>query len=59
MAAIIAVLEFPPRFSLSNHVSTESRYGIKSAFFDFLVLDACTKGLTLKLIIKNAHTQIM
>jgi hypothetical protein len=23
------VLEFPPRLSLSNHVSTESRYGIK------------------------------
>lgn len=27
--AIIMVLEFPPRLSLSNHVSTESRYGMK------------------------------
>lgn len=40
IAAIIAVLELPPRFSRSNHVSTESRYGMKSAFFDFLFFDA-------------------
>jgi hypothetical protein len=33
-------LEFPPRFSRNSHVRTESRYGIKSAFFDFLFLDA-------------------
>lgn len=46
MAAIMAVLEFPPRFSRNNHVSTESRYGIKSAFFDFLVFDACFKNLS-------------
>lgn len=36
MAAIIAVLLLPPKFSLRSHVSTESRYGIKSAFLDFL-----------------------
>lgn len=36
MAAIIAVFELPPKFSRNNHVNTESRYGIKSAFFDFL-----------------------
>ena len=33
MAANMAVLELPPRFSLSSHVSTESRYGMNSAFF--------------------------
>lgn len=36
MAAIMAVREFPPRFSLNSHVNTESRYGIKSAFRFFL-----------------------
>lgn len=41
MAAIMAVLELPPRFSRSSHVKTESRYGMKSAFFDFLFFDAC------------------
>ncbi len=35
MAATMAVFEFPPRFSLSSHVSTESRYGMKSPFFFF------------------------
>ena len=35
MAATMAVLELPPRFSLSSHVSTESRYGMKSPFFFF------------------------
>jgi hypothetical protein len=29
MAAIIAVLLFPPSESLSSHVRTESRYGMK------------------------------
>ena len=38
MAAIIAVLELPPRFSFRSHVSTESRYGMKSSFF-FLFID--------------------
>lgn len=33
MAAIMMVLELPPKLSLSNHVSTESRYGINTAFF--------------------------
>jgi len=28
--AIITVLEFPPRLSLSSHVSSESRYGMKT-----------------------------
>lgn len=37
MAAIMAVREFPPRFSLNSHVNTESRYGIKSAFRFFLL----------------------
>lgn len=37
----MAVLELPPRFSRSSQVSTESRYGMKSAFFDFLLFDAC------------------
>lgn len=41
IAAIIAVFEFPPRFSRKSHVSTESRYGMKSAFFDFFDFDAC------------------
>lgn len=41
IAAIIAVLLLPPKFSLSSHVNTESLYGIKSAFFDFLVFVAC------------------
>jgi hypothetical protein len=41
MAAIMAVLELPPKFSRNNHVNTESRYGIKSAFFDFLLFEAC------------------
>lgn len=36
IAAIIAVFELPPKFSRSNQVNTESLYGIKSAFFDFL-----------------------
>lgn len=40
MAAIIAVLELPPRFSRKSHVKTESLYGIKSAFLDFLDFDA-------------------
>lgn len=40
MAAIIAVFELPPKFSRNNHVNTESRYGMKSAFFDFLFLVA-------------------
>ena len=35
MAATIAVFEFPPRFSRSNHVRTESRYGMNSPFFFF------------------------
>ena len=35
MAATMAVLELPPRFSRRSHVSTESRYGMKSAFFFF------------------------
>src|SRR4051812_26715962 len=33
MAASMAVFELPPRFSLSSHVSTESRYGTNSLFF--------------------------
>lgn len=37
----MAVLELPPRFSRSSQVNTESRYGMKSAFFDFFPLDAC------------------
>ena len=32
MAAIMAVLEFPPRFSRRIHVKTESRYGTKVSF---------------------------
>lgn len=40
MAAIMAVFELPPRFSRSSQVSTESRYGMKSAFLDFLLFDA-------------------
>lgn len=44
MAAIMAVFEFPPKFSRNNHVNTESRYGIKSAFFDFLFFDAYISG---------------
>lgn len=44
MAAIMAVFEFPPKFSRNNHVNTESRYGIKSAFFDFLFFDAYSSG---------------
>ena len=38
MAAIMAVLEFPPRFSLSSQVSAESRYGIYSPFLFFDLL---------------------
>lgn len=41
IAAIIAVFELPPRFSRKSHVNTESRYGMKSAFFDFFDFDAC------------------
>lgn len=37
IAATMAVLELPPKFSRSNQVRTESRYGIKSPFF-FLLL---------------------
>lgn len=33
----MAVLELPPRFSRSSHVRTESRYGMKSDFFFFLL----------------------
>src|ERR1700744_4523722 len=33
MAAIIEVMELPPRESLSNHVRIESRYGTMEAFF--------------------------
>lgn len=44
MAAIIAVFELPPKFSRNNQVSTESRYGMKSAFFDFLLLEAYGLG---------------
>lgn len=44
MAAIMAVLEFPPKFSRNNHVRTESRYGIKSAFFDFFPFEADCEG---------------
>ena len=35
MAAIMAVLEFPPNDSFSNQVKIESRYGTKSSFFFF------------------------
>ncbi len=46
MAATMAVLEFPPRFSRSSHVSTESRYGMNSPFFFFCILPrpACGQG---------------
>lgn len=37
-AAIIAVFEFPPRFSRKSHVSTESRYGITDLPLPFLLL---------------------
>jgi len=43
IAAIIAVFEFPPKFSRNNHVKTESLYGIKSAFFFFFVAYKETK----------------
>jgi len=35
IAAIMAVLEFPPNDSFNNHVKIESRYGTKSSFFFF------------------------
>lgn len=43
IAAIIAVLLLPPKFSLRSQVSTESLYGMKSAFFDFLFFVAYKK----------------
>lgn len=53
MAAIIAVFELPPKFSRNSHVKTESRYGMKSAFFDFLFFDAygCTCTYEIKEIL--------
>lgn len=55
MAAIIAVLELPPRFSRSSQVRTESRYGMKSAFFDFLLFDACHEQYRIK---KNTYIKV-
>jgi len=44
IAATMAVLEFPPRFSFSSHVKTESRYGMNSVFFFFdFVYNIATK----------------
>ena len=39
MAATIAVLELPPKFSRKSQVSTESRNGIKSVPFFFFDLE--------------------
>lgn len=58
MAAIIAVFELPPKFSRNNHVNTESRYGIKSAFFDFLFFVAyqIKQGVISRLINCSLYT---
>ena len=42
MAATMAVLELPPKFSRKSQVNTESRKGIKSPFF-FLDLEFAWK----------------
>lgn len=52
IAAIIAVLELPPRFSRSNQVNTESRYGMKS-FLPFFPLLADWNGENYKLLLQN------
>ena len=43
MAATIAVLELPPKFSRKSQVSTESRNGIKSVPFFFFDLELAWK----------------
>ena len=43
MAATIAVLELPPKFSRKSQVSTESRNGIKSEPFFFFDLELAWK----------------
>lgn len=39
----MAVLELPPKFSRKSQVKTESRYGMKSVFFDFFPFEADCK----------------
>jgi len=56
IAAIMAVLEFPPRLSFNSQVKTESRYGTKSSFFFFpltVSLAVASAAMTLPRVVND------
>jgi hypothetical protein len=54
MAAIIAVLELPPKLSFNSQVKTESLYGTWSSFFlPFFSLACARAAMTLPKVVSD------